>query len=121
MLLDRAGIYRLRTTRPLPLLALILQLPLRFEPELQVTIARLARLLPELVGACAHLAAPHHAAELSLQFFGKTSETLAGGFVPDERGRSRGEFDLVLYLFLLVHRRHCRGKGMLSEPVLFGD
>jgi hypothetical protein len=90
----------------------------RFEPKFHFAIGRATRLLPELVRARWHLTAPHHAKQLPLQLLSEVPETLDSGFVFDKRRRSRCEFDLVLYLFLLVHRKHRRANGPASLPVL---
>jgi hypothetical protein len=90
----------------------------RFEPKFHFAIGRATRLLPELVRARWHLTAPHHAKQLPLQLLSEVPETLDSGFVFDKRRRSRCEFDLVLYLFLLVHRKHRRANGPASRPVL---
>lgn len=99
--------------------AFFVQLPFGFEPEFQFAIDRPASLLPEFVRTCAHLAAPHHAQQLSPQLLSKAPEALDRGLVLDERGRSRCEFNLVLDLLLLVHCTHCRKERTVSEPVLF--
>lgn len=88
------------------LVAVVFDLPFGFEPELEVATLRTAGLLPELVGACSHFAAPHHATQLPPQLLGEASQAMDGGFVFHERGRSRREFDLVLDLLLLVHGGH---------------
>src|SRR3954451_7814233 len=99
-----------------PLIALFVDLPFGLEPKLHVPIDRATGLLPEFVGARSHLSAPHHAKQLLLQLLGERPESLDGGFVFDKGCRSRCEFDLVLYLLPLVHRKPRRSHGPASQP-----
>jgi hypothetical protein len=101
-----------------PLIALFFDLPFGLEPKLHVPIDRATGLLPEFVRARSYLAAPHHAKQLLLQLLGEVLESLDGGFVFDKGCRSRCEFDLVLYLLPLVHRKPRRSHGPASQPVL---
>jgi hypothetical protein len=75
------------------------QLPLRFEPELEIASRGPPGLFPELVCAYLDPGPTHHTTKLLAQFVGQVSQALHGGLILDGLGDPRREFKLVLDLF----------------------